>query len=232
MIRRNGGSPTADDEVIPGVKWGSPAEPLTPAYWAALGRAAHSDDSFFNPDGSLVGEVVFCLLGGYGIKAEINLAAFRRLADNGIPGTGGTRAIEEVEALLRAPLIVNGRTVRYRFPRQRAERVAAALALLDAGAVPKEPLALRRWLLQIPGIGPKTASWIIRNHLGCDEVAILDVHVVRACQAMNVFGPRIRLPRDYEILERRFLDFCAAIGVRASILDAVIWRRMRTIAQY
>ena len=42
------------------------------------------------------------------------------------------------------------------------------------------PVALRDWLLAIPGIGPKTASWIVRNRTGSSAVAIIDVHILRA----------------------------------------------------
>jgi N-glycosylase/DNA lyase len=231
MVRRADRTLAADEELLPGVRWGSPGEPLTPAYWAALGRKATSDDSFHNPEGTLAEEIVFCLLGGFGIRAEINVAAFRRLCEHGVLDAGGAPTNNQIEALLSEPLIVDGRRIRYRFPHQRAERIAAALVMLQTGLPPTEPLILRRWLLRIAGIGPKTASWIVRNHLDCDEVAILDIHVIRACQVMNVFSSHVKMPRDYEVLERKFLAFSAAIGVRASVLDAIIWRQMRAITR-
>jgi len=88
-------------------------------------------------------------------------------------------------------------------------------------------LELRDELLNLEGVGPKTASWIVRNLRGSDEVAILDIHVLRACSAMAVFPEEVSLPKDYEALERRFLNFATAIEVRASILDAVMWTEMR-----
>ena len=88
-------------------------------------------------------------------------------------------------------------------------------------------LDLRRKLLELEGVGPKTASWIVRNLLGTDEVAILDIHVLRACQAMQLFPDAVSLPRDYVPLEKRFLAFASAIAVRASILDMVMWVEMR-----
>jgi thermostable 8-oxoguanine DNA glycosylase len=83
--------------------------------------------------------------------------------------------------------------------------------------------------MAIPGIGPKTASWIVRNWTGTDEVAILDVHVIRAGQLIGLFPKHIRLPRDYSALEARFLEFSHALKVRASLLDAIIWREMRVL---
>jgi endonuclease III len=46
---------------------------------------------------------------------------------------------------------------------------------------------MRQLLLSIEGIGPKTASWIVRNVMGSDDVAIIDIHILRACTGMGVF---------------------------------------------
>jgi thermostable 8-oxoguanine DNA glycosylase len=83
--------------------------------------------------------------------------------------------------------------------------------------------------MELPGIGPKTASWIARNWLGTDEVAILDVHVLRAGTMMGLFPKNYRMPRDYVFLEERFLALANALNVKASFLDAIIWREMRIL---
>jgi thermostable 8-oxoguanine DNA glycosylase len=219
------------EEVLPGVKWGHADEILSPAFWAAVGATATDAHGFVHQKGSLRREICFCLLGGFGIKAEVNRAAFSRLSKVGIFKVGRRPNSREIERLLRIPLCVDGRKIRYRFPHQRAQRISAALKLLENDVPPKsDALELRRWLMKIPGIGLKTASWIVRNHLGSDTVAILDVHVVRACQLMNLFGPSVSLPRDYPALEKKFLDFAHAIGIKPSLLDAIMWREMRSLS--
>ena len=82
-------------------------------------------------------------------------------------------------------------------------------------------------MLSFEGIGPKTALWIVRNYLDSDDVAIIDVHVLRACRRMKLFPDEISLPRDYGALEEKFLNFANAIKVRASLLDAVMWVETR-----
>lgn len=84
-------------------------------------------------------------------------------------------------------------------------------------------------LMEIPGIGPKTASWIARNWLGSDEVAILDIHIIRAGVLIGLFDSRQSVPRDYKAMEERFLTFARALDVRPSLLDAVMWREMRKL---
>ena len=48
---------------------------------------------------------------------------------------------------------------------------------------------------------------------------------------IGLFDRSMRVPRDYEALERRFLEFCGALGARPSLLDAVMWRAMRNIGR-
>lgn len=199
------GSYRWDDEVLPGVKWGKSGWVPSPAYWAMLADGADREvDAYISPGKTpLVEDVAFCLLGGYGVRMEVNRAAWERLR---LEGVFENTLIQPaaIEALLREPMNVNGRLVRYRFPRQRAHRLSFAFRYLENGSPPTNDVqAFRRSLMHLPGIGPKTASWIARNWLGSDDVAILDVHVLRAGCLMGLFPSDYRLPRDYEALEQR-----------------------------
>lgn len=221
-----------DDEVVPGVKWGHSGLVPSPAFWVALAAEADSEkDAYICPRGTpLIHEVVFCILGGFGIRMEVNQAAWAALDNAGLlQGKLPTpRAIEDV---LKQPLDVDGRKVRYRFPKQRANRIAIAIRTLNASPPSMDCVHIfRQTLMGLPGIGPKTASWIARNWLGSNEVAILDVHVLRAGCIMGLFPTSYRLPKDYELLESKFLQFARAINVPASLLDALIWREMRTLS--
>ena len=67
----------------------------------------------------------------------------------------------------------------------------------------------------------------MRNWLDSDAVAILDIHVVRAGRFCRLFNEQDRVERSYRPMERRFLEFARALGVRASLLDILIWDQMR-----
>jgi N-glycosylase/DNA lyase len=226
------GAQNPSDEVLPGVQWGRPEWVLSPAYWAAIVRTRAFEQNLFEQPHSLKAEVCFCLLGGYGITAELNCAAYERLEQSGILASDKPPSMEMIEELLLQPLEVGARQVRYRFPRQRAARIASALSYM-ASLPPRQgnSLELRQYLLSIDGIGPKTASWIARNWLGCSKVAILDIHVERAGRRIGLFGPKERLPRDYFSMERKFLSFAEALGVEASVLDMAIWSTMRSLGR-
>ena len=175
---------------------------------------------------TLAEEIAACMLGGYGIKAEIGLAAFYMLRDYGLLSCPPP-SDELIERALAEPLFVNRRRVRYRFAGQRSRYLGSVLRQITAAEPPEEDLEFREWLLGFSGIGPKTASWITRNWKSSDAVAVIDVHIQRACHLMGLFGPE-KLPRDYFLLEQLFLRFARAIDARPSVLDMLMWNQMRS----
>ncbi len=221
-----------EDEVVPGVQYGRREWVPTPAFLAAIADLEGDNvDDYVSPKGTpLAEDLAFCLLGGYGVKMELNRAAWNQLDEAGVLRADDVPSVVEFEALLSEPLLVNGRLQKYRYPRQRAGRLHIALkSIRDTPPNTDDPISFRNRMMELPGIGPKTASWIVRNHVGSDEVAILDVHVLRAGAMIGLFPDTYRLPRDYEALERKFLCFAQALQIRASVLDAIIWREMRIL---
>ena len=221
--------PPPSSEVLPGICWGHTAEFFSPAFWKYHSQA-HRDAERFQRHAlgrTLVEEVSACLLGGYGMPAELGWAAFVRLRDEGLlSGQAGT---EELERALTRPFKVACTSRKYRFARQKAKYLCGAINAVRALAPTRDGRQLRSQLIGITGIGPKTASWIVRNHLGSDDVAILDVHITRAGVAAGVFPKSADPTRNYFKLEQRFLEFCAAIDEPPSRLDAIMWDYMRRI---
>jgi N-glycosylase/DNA lyase len=153
------------------------------------------------------------------------------LKTSGLLGSSPPPSAALITKTISRPLCVGRRVVRYRFIRQRSERLAKCLALLASTALPSDPLQLREALRRLPGVGLKTASWIVRNHTGSDRVAIIDVHVYRACTAAGLFDESWQLPRDYLRCEEAFLAFATAGGVSAAALDACIWEQMHELGR-
>lgn len=210
---------------IRSVRWGQPWQFDTPAYWIAQAEMFRPVDNY-RIGSNLEEEVAACILGGYGLPALIGVRAFEAVRDAGLINQNRSVTAVELERVLRAPLQIGDRFVRYRFPRQRAHRVAAALERLRGTRPPANGVELRNWLLHLPGVGPKTASWIARNHTGTDDVAIIDVHVLRAGQRAGVFDPSWTAARDYPRCEALFVAWARFGGVRASVVDACIWSQL------
>ena len=207
-------------------EWGEPHQLGTAAFWVEQTRQRHPDPDHRLGEKTLAEEVVACLLGGHGLPARMGLAAFRAVRAAGLIDTDPAPSSLALERILTQPIVLQpgGRSVRYRFPFQRATRVSCALQFLSEREVPGDALDLRDWLLDAPGIGPKTASWIVRNWRGSDGIAIIDVHVHRAGLAAGFFLPSWRLPRDYPLFEAAFCQVAGMGGVSTAALDARIWR--------
>lgn len=97
-----------DAEVVPGVKWGKPEWVPSAAYWAAMSEIADDSDNFVSTEMTLKEQVGFCLLGGFGITAEMNHAIFDRLDAEGIFHLQNIPTAAEIERLLRSPVNVEG----------------------------------------------------------------------------------------------------------------------------
>lgn len=217
-------------EVVPRVPWGRFDALFTPAYWAAqvwLDEGKHGPDRH-RLGRTLLEEVVACVVGGHGMPAETCLAAFRRIRDSGLLGRKVPGSGPEYAALLSMPLPRStGKPVLYRFANQKAKYLEKIHRAFFDEEPPCTDVLLRQWLMRLPGIGPKTASWVVRNYLDSDRVAILDIHILRACLLAGVIHSGLTVERDYFEIESRFLDLAAAINVRPSVLDAVMWEQMR-----
>jgi thermostable 8-oxoguanine DNA glycosylase len=222
--------PPADQQILPGIPWGRFDHMLTPAYWRGQVWQHQQLGTYQNaPLGrSLIEEVAACLLGGFGMKAELGLAAFSRLQSQGLLEKAPSSL--QLEAALMEPFFVQGRTWRYRFPRQKARYLAACLAEFSGFSEPADDVALRDRLTGLPGIGLKTASWIVRNYRCSDAVAIIDIHILRAGRYLRIFAPEREPQRHYRDLEREFLRFASAIGAPAAILDGLMWDYMRRLS--
>ncbi|MBX3532675.1 MAG: hypothetical protein KF849_18920 [Rhizobiaceae bacterium] len=221
--------PADAEELMPGVRWGAPDHLFTPAFWKYQCEVQRRRQRYtwHRIGDNLLEEIAACLLGGFGIPAEMGMMAFARLKHHAM--LLGTAPEAELRDLLSSPFRVGGRERRYRFATQKAAYLSRSLAIAKEVDVTLPAPHLRDVLASLPGIGLKTASWIVRNHLDSDEVAIIDVHLHRACVMMGVFEPRSQPGRDYLKLEGRFLNFSRAMETRASVLDAIIWDYMRRI---
>jgi thermostable 8-oxoguanine DNA glycosylase len=221
--------PSAGETIGNGsLQWGMAEELLTPAYWATQAWMWEVEaPEHYKLGNSLEEETLACLLGGYGIPAEVGLAAYERLRERLCEDPAALKSEDAVLEMLLTPLNVAGRSVRYRFAKQKARYISAAMNAMPQVDRDASDRDLRGKLIDIPGIGLKTASWIVRNWRNSDEVSILDIHILRAGQILGVFPKEQTVEKHYLNLENLYLEFAASISVRASILDSVMWMTMR-----
>ena len=166
--------PDAEESMLPGVRWDRADKLFTPAFWA-LQVWLHETTNRFAPGRlgeTLVEEIAACVLGGYGMPAELGLAAFYHLRSLGLLSLARTAPTEEdLFNALKQPFLIRGKAMHYRFARQRSRYLSLILNSASSDRVPEEDgNSLRQWLLHFEGVGPKTASWVTRNWLESDEV--------------------------------------------------------------
>lgn len=221
--------PDAQTELLPGLKWGTCYQLYTPAFWKLqyLMYPFTEDSSAHKIGTTLIEEVVQCILGGYGIPSEMGTMAFNRLREQKL--ITGDVAFERIYEALKTPFITdNGRPVKYRFANQKSYYIYDFLSREDLKNIPcSNDLELRNWLIDLKGIGPKTASWITRNWLRSERVAILDIHILRAGMITGFFEKDLNIKTQYFSLEASYLNFCNSLAVRPSDMDAIIWSYMK-----
>lgn len=214
------------------VDWSDSSCLASASFWTEQARQSPTPKSLRMGE-TLAEEVALCLLGGYGVNEAMSTSAFRLLRTKGLLSTSAPASKEELEAVLRTPMTVPGykKPVRYRFPSQRAERISSAIRTLTEASdqIPSQPRDLRNFLMSIKGIGPKTASWIVRNLTMSDDVAIIDIHIRRAGIVAGVFDPHWRLPRDYLIFEEAFCAWARAGNIQTAALDLYIWETLANL---
>ncbi len=226
--------PNPDTQLMPGIFWGCHSQLYTPAYWKAQYLLYNVENRFsldYRLGKDILEEVVACLLGGFGLKAEMGIAAFKRMQERSLIRYG--TPFDTILNCLVEKFMINGKAAHYRFPNQKAKFIAAFLNREDLHEIPiHNDIELRDWLLTVNGIGPKTASWITRNFLDSENVAIIDVHIFRAFLKMGLYAQNFDIQKNYLTLEQIFLNFCLKLDVQPSKMDALIWLQMKDASRY
>ena len=190
------------------------------------------------------GELLFCLLGGFGVTYEHGRSAaavISRLEPFSEDWDDDALFEAIVRALMRPqfePRRQDGSFRRYRFPRHKASMIVNARRWLRDNAPLNERLltiggckARRELLSECPGVGLKTASWVLRN-LGLGSgLAIIDTHVLRALSDSGRVPETVRLPRDYELAENAFLKWCEELRAPPAAFDLFVWHWQRGVLQ-
>jgi thermostable 8-oxoguanine DNA glycosylase len=211
------------------------------ALWAEFGGVFEQRSGMMagTTEVELRDELIFCVLGGHAVAYELARSAADVVRAVGL--FGYDRDDAELIALLEhelnipqfLPRRIEGSLRRYRYPRRKAQLLVACRgwvneigslreALLSAGG----QRASRELLCRCPGIGPKSASWLLRNCGLGEDLAILDVHVLRAMASVGRLD-EASLPRDYDRVEAAFLEWCHDLGASAAAFDLMLWELSR-----
>jgi N-glycosylase/DNA lyase len=90
----------------------------------------------------------------------------------------------------------------------------------------KDPVSTREWLVKnIKGIGYKEASHFLRNIGLGEDLAILDVHILRNLKELGVISdiPKSLTKKRYLDIEEKLRSFSRDSGIPAGHLDILFW---------
>ena len=185
-------------------------------------------------------EFLFCLMGGFGITYEHGRSAadviwqLRPFSEEWEDDDLSVAILDELLQPQFDPLKLDGTLRRYRYPRRKASIIVKARDWLNRNGPLHERLMelsdcreRRRFLSDCPGMGFKTASWLLRNLGLGEDLATIDVHVFRALSEAGRIAKNAKLPRDYELLESAFLEWCEELDASPAAFDLFIWHWQR-----
>jgi len=190
-------------------------------------------------------ELVACILGSQVSNASAG-AWTRALADEGLLDDywwtiGASAAFSRrVLNVLSGTRASARRLGRHRFFRVRAMQIAASRdVLVDTPLLNRlkyrDPWQCRRELVSdLPGLGPKQASMLLRNLQFTLDLAILDRHIVRYMALLGLLSTglvRVSPLTAYEATEGSFVEYATTNGVKPGILDWAVWITMKAASE-
>ena len=208
---------------------------LCPEIWNNMQSISETDYS----ESKLWEELVCCVLSSQ-VKFELSQAVTQNIRRNGLLDLKvfDSSYEDRLREILRSPVMVDGRAVKYRFPNAKAKQIAAARENIYGSGISlreildgySEPSELRTALVNlVPGLGMKQASMYLRNVSNSFELAVIDVHVLRY---MNVLDLAKKVPptiskTQYLVKENMLIKYAEKFGYPVGCVDYAIWIVMR-----
>lgn len=190
----------------------------------------------------IIDEFFFVLLGGFGISFEQNLSALNVIkkkgfidcelyCDDDIAYKTSISLKKELSCPQFEPLTREGKFRKYRFVETKPTVISLAglwmwkeckWNVLEKIETMKSS-EVRVWLCDCPGIGMKSASWLLRNVGLNDDCAVFDVHIMRFLSKIGFDVPAQLTEKTYLQLEDNLRNVCANIGTSLGNLDYLLW---------
>jgi len=183
-------------------------------------------------------ELVCCILSSQ-VKFELSQAVTENIKRNGLLDlkkfdSYGVR----LGKILNTPVMINNRPVKYRFPNTKAKQIATARDNIYGNNISlrgmldkySEPSKLRVALVNlVPGLGMKQASMYLRNISHSFELAVIDAHVLRYMNILNLVKKASSTisKTQYLIKENLLTKYVKKFGYPVGCVDYAIWIVMR-----
>ena len=212
---------------------------LCPEIWGNMQSVSETDHS----EETLWEELVCCVLSSQ-VKFELSQAVTQNLKHNGLLEleTLDFSYEEQLGELLRSPVMVDGRSIKYRFPNIKAKQITAAReniygngsSLREMRDKYSETSELRTALVNlVPGLGMKQASMYLRNVSNSFELAVIDSHVLKYMNVLDLIRkvPSTISKAQYLVKESMLTEYTEKFGYPVGCVDYAIWIVMRVASK-
>ncbi|SHJ57008.1 Thermostable 8-oxoguanine DNA glycosylase [Clostridium amylolyticum] len=189
----------------------------------------------------LIEEFFFIVLGGFGISYELNISALRVLKHKKL--LNSNLFINKEDLIITSELLKNEFNTKQFEPRTKSSELrkyrfidTKSITVAEAGywlwsecqwnidkKLQTEGNKAREWLCNCPGVGLKSASWLLRNIGYCENYAVLDVHILRFISKMGIEVPKNLSEKSYLYVEDTLRNLCDNIGVTLGKMDYLLW---------
>ncbi|MCP4369803.1 MAG: DNA lyase [Deltaproteobacteria bacterium] len=208
---------------------------LCPEIWGNMQSISKTDHS----ESKLWEELVCCLLSSQ-VKFELSQAVTENIKRNGFLDLKVIDSSYEdrLREILRSQVKIDNRAVKYRFPNAKAKQIATARDNIYGSGISlqkilgeySDPSELRIALVNlVPGLGMKQASMYLRNVSNSFELAVIDVHVLRYMNVLNLVKkiPSTISKAQYLVKENMLTKYAEKFGYPVGCVDYAIWIVMR-----
>ena len=208
---------------------------LCPEIWSnmqSVSETEHSEEKLWE-------ELVCCVLSSQ-VKFELSQAVTQNLKRNGLLDLEvlDYSYEDQLGEVLRSPVIVDGHSIKYRFPNSKAKQIAAArqniygngMSLREILYKYSESSELRATLVKlVPGLGMKQASMYLRNVSNSFELAVIDSHVLKYMNVMDLVEkvPSTISKAQYLVKENKLTKYAEKFDYPVGCVDYAIWIVMR-----
>jgi thermostable 8-oxoguanine DNA glycosylase len=211
--------------------------------WDVYGDSIEKEYSLFQKSkDQVLDEFFFVSLGGFGISYELNLSGLQILKNQSLLSRDYYKYKDKLGAIEEkireqfsekqfAPANSNGELRKYRYIESKPKIVSNAGYWLWKSCewelydklLNLEAVESRLWLCTCPGIGMKSASWLLRNTGFNDDCAVFDVHILRFLNYLGFYVPKQLTERMYLNLEEALRKVCNKVGVTLGKMDYLLW---------
>lgn len=210
--------------------------------WDVYGCSIEQDyTSIQKTKEQVLDEFFFVLLGGFGISYELNLSGLKILKQEDLFNKTfyqEKNKLSIIEEKIReqfskkqfSPATSNGQLRKYRYIETKPKTISNACYWLWENCewdLHEKLQTLnsesRMWLCNCPGIGMKSASWLLRNTGFSDDCAVFDVHIIRFLGYLGFQTHEPLTEKIYLNLEDGLRKVCSNIGVSLGKMDYLLW---------